>query len=242
MRRPLAPAAPSRDPRGRVRDLPPAPGPVGAPTGLKGWRLPARRWPVTHLRDLAAGLGGGRSAHRDRCHAARARPTGVEARRAGGGRTGTGPRARPRIGPPSGWRILLRVRADPCPTSSPWPRAGSWVRRPQLRVRRVRWCGPAGRAWRLRQGLPAGRRAGRGGWRWPGRSGDLAISRSRPRPRMGEARRSSGAPASRAGRRAGSGSAPSRRRHPPARAARRDGRGRRRRRDGPGKEARQDGP
>ena len=208
-------------------------GPAGVAWGarLEGWHLPVRGWPVFRWRALVAGLGVARWVlrHRGRA-AAKGRPTGVGALRAGGARSATGRWGHRRAGRPGRRRTCPWARANPW---LPW----SWGCRPGLQVWRVRRRGWAGRSvargWRLRHRFPARRRAGPAGWRWPGHSGDLAISRSRPRPRMGEPRRGPWVPASRAGRRPGSGSAPSRRRQLPARATRRDG---------PGKEARRDGP
>jgi hypothetical protein len=173
--------------------------------------------------------------------------------RAGAG-TGIG-RGRAPAGPPAGsgaWaRLGPGVRVHPWPRSSRWtprpePRAESWgCGRPKRAVRR---CGQAGRslvgawrrAWRWRHRVRARCRLGREGWRSPGRSGDLAISRSRHRRRMGGPRRESRVPSWGEGRRAGSGPVPWRRHPPPARKARRVG-PRRKRRVGP-VEASRDAP
>jgi len=78
-----------------------------------------------------------------------------------------------------------------CPDQPLWAGPGSRVlagRRPPQRQRQT--APPRGQApWgRCRRGR-ARRRAGRAGWRWPGRSGARATSRSRRRCRAGDPRR-----------------------------------------------------
>ena len=123
----------------------------------------------------------------------------------------SGPRLRSRAAGGAGCRAVVRHRRPAVPPGPPavrWRRSSqpgwAWSRNCRAWIRADRR-GPGWAGWRVRQGRtdlpcgwdrrcapragrPQGRAPRRAGWRWPGRSGVRAISRSRRRYRAGEPR------------------------------------------------------
>ena len=155
-----------------------------APPRRPPWRLPAwwrpgrpagrgvDRWDRAHWTWRRPGR-----PPRRRALSTLGRPTGAGANPSGGPRTG-------------GWRPDRAVAACPGRRAGPGDRPGPLGRRRPTRQGRRGGRGNQAvvRAWRHRsrgRRFPARRRAGRAGSRSPGRSGALATSRSRHRPRKG---------------------------------------------------------
>jgi hypothetical protein len=192
----------------------------------EGWHRPGRRL-GSPLRRLA-GLPGGRPVLRLRC---RAWPRGAGVLPAGAG-TGTGRRGRALVDPLTGPTARSQAKLNLELRLSPWAHWGPWL--PE------RWVRRAGRspvrAWRRawRWGRFRVRcRLRRAGWRSPGRSGDLAISRSRRRGETGGPRRERRVPSPGEGRWARSSPVPWTWHHPPAKKAGPVGPRRTTRQDGP---------